>query len=57
MGLNEDTKNRIDAIKFCQTSEFAVTICMWPSASAEKNIQFVKNYLENHVSCRILYRK
>ena len=55
MELNEDTKNRIDAIKFCQTSEFAVTICIWPSASGEKNIQFVKNYLENHISCRILY--
>ena len=31
----DDVKSRLNAIQFCQTSEHAVTICIWPSAAKE----------------------
>eukprot|EP00943_MAST-04B_sp_MAST-4B-sp1_P008395 g8395.t1 len=51
----DDVKKRLKAIKFCQTSEHAVTICIWPSAANETIIQYVKKCLENDIGADIIY--
>ena len=53
--MDPDVKRRIDAIRFCQSSKSAVTLCVWPSASSPEEISYVKQKIQNYIGAKILY--